>query len=87
MSKTPETRKQIIRDTVKEMLPDILEEVIKTQQYEQLKSKVEERLTHVEKYVKETADLMNVRQKETLKYLLETYLAALPKKEDAEQKQ
>lgn len=80
--KDDQTRRQVIRDAVREMLPEVLHEVVKNQQYEVLTKKVETRLGEVEKYVKETADLMNVRQKEVLKYLLETYQAALGKPQE-----
>lgn len=69
-----ETRRQVIRDAVKEMLPEVLSEIVKQQQYDNLTKKVETRLTEVEKYVKETIELMNVRQKEVLKYLVESYV-------------
>lgn len=75
--KDDQTRRQIIRDAVREMLPEVLAEVVKQQQYEHLTNKVEARLTQVEKYVKDTADLMNVRQKEVLKFLVESYLPGL----------
>ena len=71
--KDDQTRRQVIRDAVREMLPEVLAEVVKQQQYENLTKKVESRLTEVEKYVKDTADLMNARQKEVLKFLLESY--------------
>ena len=58
-----------LRIIVKEMLPDLLKE----QQYEALKEHVDLRLTEVEKYIKQTMDLMNQRQKDVLKYLVEAY--------------
>ena len=75
--KDDQTRRQVIRDAVREMLPEVLSEVVKHQQYEQLTKKVESRLTEVEKYVRDTADLMNTRQKEVLKFLLESYVPNL----------
>lgn len=75
--KDDQTRRQVIRDAVREMLPEVLAEVVKQQQYENLTKKVESRLTEVEKYVKDTADLMNARQKEVLKFLLESYVPNL----------
>lgn len=81
--KDDQTRRQIIRDAVREMLPEVLAEVVKQQQYEQLAKKVETRLTEVEKYVKDTADLMNTRQKEVLKFLVESYVPSLS--EDAKE--
>ena len=75
--KDEQTRRQVIRDAVREMLPEVLSEVVKHQQYEQLTKKVESRLTEVEKYVRDTADLMNTRQKEVLKFLLESYVPNL----------
>ena len=75
--KDDQTRRQVIRDAVREMLPEVLSEVVKHQQYEQLIKKVESRLTEVEKYVRDTADLMNTRQKEVLKFLLESYVPNL----------
>lgn len=75
--KDEQTRRQVIRDAVREMLPEVLSEVVKHQQYEQLTKKVETRLGEVEKYVKDTADLMNTRQKEVLKFLLESYAPGL----------
>lgn len=75
--KDDQTRRQVIRDAVREMLPEVLAEVVKQQQYENLTKKVESRLTEVEKYVRDTADLMNTRQKEVLKFLLESYVPNL----------
>lgn len=75
--KDNETRRQMIRESVREMLPEVLAEIVKQQQYDSLKNKVEGRLTEVEAYIKQTMELMNTRQKEVLKYLVESYMAVL----------
>jgi CO dehydrogenase/acetyl-CoA synthase alpha subunit len=69
-----------VRIAVKELLPEVLHE----QHYEALRKHVDARLNEVEKYIKETMDLMNTRQKEVLKYLIESYLGK-PKEETAEE--
>jgi DNA-binding transcriptional regulator GbsR (MarR family) len=82
-----QTRRQVIRDAVREMLPQVLDELLKQEAYKSIAAKVEERLTEVEKYVKGKADLMDVRQKEILKFLVETHTKyepapEAPKKEE-----
>jgi len=42
--------------------------------FQELKNHVDARLSEVEKYIRETMDLMNTRQKEVLKYLVESYV-------------
>jgi argonaute-like protein implicated in RNA metabolism and viral defense len=59
-----------VRQIVKEELPNILKE----QLFEELKKHVDSRMNEVQKFVKETMDLMNTRQKEVLKYLVESYV-------------
>ena len=58
MSKTPETRRQMIREAVRELLPEILPEIIKNQQYESLKALVESRMKEVEAYTKTTLGVL-----------------------------
>jgi argonaute-like protein implicated in RNA metabolism and viral defense len=59
-----------VRQIVKEELPNILKE----QLFEELKKHVDSRMNEVQKFVKETMDLMNTRQKEVLKYLVVSYV-------------
>lgn len=68
MSDVKQIRGQL-RQIAKELLPEVLNE----QQYESLRKHVDSRMDEVQKYVKETMDLMNTRQKEVLKYLVEVY--------------
>lgn len=65
---------KLLRGQIRQVVKEILPEVLNQEQYAALKAHVDSRLTEVEKYIKETMDLMNTRQKEVLKYLLESYL-------------
>lgn len=65
---------KLIRGQLRQIAKELLPEVMQEQQYEALKKHVDARLSEVEKYIKGTMDLMNTRQKEVLKYLLESYV-------------
>lgn len=65
---------KLLRGQIRQVVKEILPEVLNQEQYGALKAHVDSRLKEVEKYIKETMDLMNTRQKEVLKYLLESYL-------------
>ena len=71
-----------VRGQVRQIVKEVLPEVMKEQQYEELKNHVDARLNEVEKYIKGTMELMDTRQKEVLKYLLETYLASVKKTDE-----
>lgn len=64
---------KFIRGQVRQIVKEILPEIINEQLFEQIKKHVNERVAEVETYNKGIIDLMNTRQKEVLKYLVETH--------------
>lgn len=69
---------KLLRGQVRQVVKEILPEVLNEQQYIELRKHVDSRLSEVEKYIKETMDLMNTRQKEVLKYLVDNYVGRPP---------
>lgn len=65
---------KLIRGQMRQVVKEVLPEVLKEQMFQELKNHVDARLSEVEKYIRETMDLMNTRQKEVLKYLVESYV-------------
>jgi predicted house-cleaning noncanonical NTP pyrophosphatase (MazG superfamily) len=79
MSNPKELRKQL-RNVVQELLP----EVLNNEQYEALKKHVDARVDKVEKFVKDTMHEINERHKDTMGYLVRqvTTVSNNPTKKD-----
>lgn len=74
-----------LRGQVRQIVKEILPEVLKEQLYAQLKDHVDARMNEVQKYITETMDLMNVRQKSILRYLVESYKPGTLSPEEAKE--
>lgn len=71
---------KVIRGQVRQVVKEILPEIMQQQMYESLKKHTDQELAKIEKFVKETLHKMQDQHKDTMGYLVRQ--ASLPVKKD-----